>query len=321
MNISRKREASMNDFAFLFPGQGSQFVGMGRDFYERFSIGREVFARADEVLGFNISCLCFEGPEEALKLTQNTQPALLIVSYIAYLLLGKEPRIAAGHSLGEYSALVAAGALDFEQALCLVHKRGKYMQEAVPVGVGAMAAVLGADPKSVEMAMASVKEGDVDLANWNSPEQIVIAGHEKAVREALDLINPPRFVILPVSAPFHSRLMKSAEERLSYDLDRAEFNDLKFPIVTNVDAKIIHKGDEARAALKRQVSRPVLWYQSMELIRREKINIFLELGSGKVLSRLMKRISRRWSGSAVILNIDNSSDLEQVKEILSGATG
>lgn len=321
MNILRKKEASMNDMAFLFPGQGSQVVGMGRDFYERSFLAREVFARADEVLGFKISRLCFEGPEEELKLTQNTQPALLIVSYIAYLLLGKEPRIAAGHSLGEYSALVAAGALDFDQALCLVHKRGKYMQEAVPVGMGAMAAVLGADPKSVEKAIASIKEGVVDLANWNSREQIVIAGHEKAVKEALDLIDPPRSVILPVSAPFHCRLMKSAEERLSFDLDQAEFKDLKFPIVTNVDAEIIHKGDEAIVALKRQVSRPVLWYQSMELIKGEEIDLFLELGSGKVLSRLMKRITRRWPSSPTILNIENSSDLKEVEEVLSGAPG
>ena len=311
----------MNDMAFLFPGQGSQVVGMGRDFYERSSLAREVFARADEVLGFKISRLCFEGPEEELKLTQNTQPALLIVSYIAYLLLGKEPRIAAGHSLGEYSALVAAGALDFDQALCLVHKRGKYMQEAVPVGMGAMAAILGADPKSVEKAIASIKEGVVNLANWNSQEQIVIAGHEKAVKEALDLIDPPRSVILPVSAPFHCILMRSAEERLSFDLDQAEFKDLKFPIVTNVDAEIIHKGDEARVALKRQVSRPVLWYQSMELIKGEEIDLFLELGSGKVLSRLMKRITRRWPSSPTILNIENSSDLKEVEEVLSGAPG
>jgi len=321
MNILRKKEASMNDMTFLFPGQGSQVVGMGRDFYERSSLAREVFARADEVLGFKISRLCFEGPEEELKLTQNTQPALLIVSYIAYLLLGKEPRIAAGHSLGEYSALVAAGALDFDQALCLVHKRGKYMQEAVPVGMGAMAAVLGADPKSVDKAIASIKEGVVNLANWNSQEQIVIAGHEKAVKEALDLIDPPRSVILPVSAPFHCRLMRSAEERLSFDLDQAEFKDLKFPIVTNVDAEIIHKGDEARVALKRQVSRPVLWYQSMELIKGEEIDLFLELGSGKVLSRLMKRITRRWPSSPTILNIENSSDLKEVEEVLSGAPG
>lgn len=311
----------MNEMAFLFPGQGSQVIGMGKEFYERFSIAREIFARADEILGFKLSRLCFEGPEEELKLTQNTQPALLVVSTIAYRLLGKKPTLAAGHSLGEYSALVAADALDFGQALRLVHKRGKYMQEAVPVGVGAMAAVLGADFNSVEEAIASMREGVVDLANWNSQEQIVIAGEEKAVKKALDIIDPPRFVILPVSAPFHSRLMKIAEERLSVDLDQAEFKDPKFPIVANVDARIIVKGAEAREALKRQVSRPVLWYQSMELMAREKMDVFLELGSGKVLSRLAKRISRSWSFSPTILNIENSADLEEVEKILSGTLG
>jgi [acyl-carrier-protein] S-malonyltransferase len=321
MNILEKKGVPMDEMAFLFPGQGSQVVGMGRDFYERFSLAREIFTQADEVLGFKISLLCFEGPEEELKLTQNTQPALLVVSYIAYRLLGKKPSLAAGHSLGEYSALVAAEALDFDQALLLVHKRGKYMQEAVPVGVGAMAAVLGANFKSVEEAITSIREGVVDLANWNSQEQIVIAGEEKAVKKALDLINPPRFVILPVSAPFHCRLMKSAEERLSVDLDQAEFKDPKFPIVTNVDAKIIVKGAEAREALKRQVRRPVLWYQSMELMAREKIDVFLELGSGKVLSRLVKRISRRWSFSPSVLNIENSSDLEEAEKVLSGTLG
>ncbi len=307
----------MRPTAYVFPGQGSQMVGMGRDFFERSSQARDVFAQADEALGFKISRLCFEGPEEELKLTQNTQPALLIISTIAYLLFGREPAIAAGHSLGEYSALVAAGCLEFTEALSLVRKRGQYMQEAVPVGEGAMAAILGMDYESVERSLTEVEEGVVEIANWNSREQIVIAGHVAAVNQALDLIRPPRSVMLPVSAPFHCGLMKSAEERLSVDLDCLEFRDLAFPIVTNVEARIIHKGEEARDALKRQVSRPVLWYKSMEVIRKQGIDIFFEMGSGKVLTQLMKRIGRRWDRPPVVLKIENCEDLAEAQKILS----
>lgn len=306
----------MSGAAFLFPGQGSQAVGMGKDFYESSPQAQKIFARADEALEYKISKLCFEGPEDELKLTQNTQPALLAVSYVAYVLLGKNASIAAGHSLGEYSALVAAGSLGFEDALRLVHKRGKYMQEAVPVGVGAMAAVLGSDYEDVEKALANVTDGVVEIANWNSQEQIVIAGHKEAVEKALALINPPRFVMLPVSAPFHCRLMKSAEEKLSCDLDDVEFKDLNFPIITNVDAKIIHKGDEARDSLKRQVTRPVLWYRSMEILNEENIDVLVELGSGKVLSGLGRRISRRWESSPTLMNAEDPESLEKVRASL-----
>lgn len=306
----------MSGVAFLFPGQGSQAVGMGKDFYESSPQAQEIFARADEALEYKISKLCFEGPEDELKLTQNTQPALLAVSYVAYVLLGKNASIAAGHSLGEYSALVAAGSLEFEDALRLVHKRGKYMQEAVPVGVGAMAAVLGSDYEDVEKALSNVTDGVVEIANWNSQEQIVIAGHKEAVEKALALINPPRFVMLPVSAPFHCRLMKSAQEKLSCDLDDVEFKDLNFPIVTNVDAKIIHKGDEARDSLKRQVTRPVLWYRSMEILNEENIDVLVELGSGKVLSGLGRRIIRRWESSPALMNAEDPESLEKVRASL-----
>ncbi|MFC2166742.1 ACP S-malonyltransferase [Acidobacteriota bacterium] len=307
----------MSQMAFLFPGQGSQTVGMGKDFYESSSLAREIFSRADESLGYSITDLCLEGPEADLKLTQNTQPALLTVSTIAYELFGQVPQMAAGHSLGEYSALVAAGSISFDEAVLLVHKRGKYMQEAVPVGVGAMAAVLGSSYEKVEEAVQSVRNGIVEIANWNSKEQIVIAGDESAVKEALSLLNPPRSVMLPVSAPFHCRLMESAEVKLSYNLNQIEFKKLKFPVITNVDAKIILDGDQARDSLKRQVTRTVLWYNSMELMGRENIDLVVEVGTGKVLSGLTKRNAREWSKSPTVLNIEDMESLEKTKSVLS----
>jgi len=299
----------MTKTAFLFPGQGSQAVGMGRSFHEGSEAARALFARADEALGYSITKLCFEGPEEELKLTRNTQPALLLVSHVAFRLLGRQPAIAAGHSLGEYSALVAAGALAFEDALRLVHKRGRYMQEAVPVGEGAMAAVLGAAHDDLAAALAKVTSGVVQIANWNSPEQFVIAGHKAAVEEALALAKPPRSVMLPVSAPFHSSLMKPAEERLAVDLDAASFKDPAFPIVTNVDARVIRTAAEARDALKRQVSRPVLWSKSMESLAGEAIDAFVELGAGKVLIGLMKRIGKGWPKPFALANVEDMESL------------
>ena len=286
---------------------------MGKSFYDRSEAARAIFVRADETLGFSLSSLCFTGPEDELRLTQNTQPALLTVSYIAYALFEREPSIAAGHSLGEYSALVAAGALRFEDALRLVHKRGRYMQEAVPEGVGAMAAVLGASYEQMSAALALVKSGIVQIANWNSPDQIVIAGHKGAVEEALRIARPPRAVMLPVSAPFHSSLMIPAEERLAAELDRTEFRDLKFPVVTNVDARIIRTGAEARDALKRQVSRPVLWSKSMELLGGDAVETFVEFGPGKVLTGLLKRIGKGWPRPFTCLNVEDADSLEKAK--------
>ena len=303
----------MSRLAFLFPGQGSQAVGMGKSFYEHYSLARELFGRADEILGYRISRLCFEGPDEELRLTQNTQPALLVVSAIAYSLFGREPAIAAGHSLGEYSALVSAGSLRFEDALRLVHNRGRYMQEAVPVGQGAMAAVLGMSYEDLSQAVSRVQSGVVQIANWNSQEQLVIAGHKQAVEEALKMAKPPRSVMLPVSAPFHSALMKGAEDRLAIDLDRVELKDLKFPIVTNVDAKIIRTGEAARDSLKRQVSRPVLWYKSMELLAGENIDAFVELGPGKVLTGLIKRIGRSWPHPFATWNVEDRESLDKTQ--------
>jgi len=301
----------MKDYAFLFPGQGSQVIGMGKDLYEKTDLGKKIFKTADEVLDYKLSEICFNGPEEKLKLTHNTQPALLTVSYILFSLLGKTPQIAAGHSLGEYSAVLASGGLKFEDAVILVHKRGKYMQEAVPVGKGAMAAIIGTKISEIEEKIKTVS-GVVNLANWNSSSQIVISGEKDAVEEAVKLINAPKSVMLPVSAPFHSELMLPAQEKLSVDIDNTTFSDLKFPIINNVDSEIVSDKEKVKEGLKRQVTGAVLWHKSMiNLLEEKKINNYLEIGTGRVLSGLIKRTSRELGIDVKIENIQNFDDLSK----------
>jgi [acyl-carrier-protein] S-malonyltransferase len=289
----------MSKLAFLFPGQASQYPGMGRDLAEKFPESRAVFEEADASLGFPISKLCFEGSEDALKLTENTQPAILTVSVAAYRALetrGIAPDFAVGHSLGEYSALVAAGALEFSAAVKIVRRRGRYMQEAVPAGEGAMAAIMGLSPADVAEVCKKAAQGEVvSPANLNSPEQTVISGNATAVKRAVEIASQSgakRAVILPVSAPFHCALMMPAQQRLEPDLHAAKFSPLRFPLITNVDAEAVTSGDEAREALIRQVTLPVRWLDSVREMIEQGVTAVVEVGPGKVLAGLLRQIDR-----------------------------
>jgi [acyl-carrier-protein] S-malonyltransferase len=290
----------MGRVAFVFPGQGSQFAGMGRDLAERYAEARETFARADAALGEELSRLCFDGPEERLKLTANTQPAILTVSLAAFAVLaarGKHPDGVAGHSLGEYSAIGAAGGLTVEDLVRTVRRRGELMQEAVPVGVGAMAAVLGPAAAVVEAACAEAsRAGDVAvLANRNAPEQNVIAGGAGAVARASVLLagrGAKRVVPLPVSAPFHSPLMAPAREGLTPVLAALRFGELVGPLYNNVDARPVQQADDVREGLIRQVDAPVRWVELIERMAADGFDTFVEVGPGSVLSGLIRRIAR-----------------------------
>jgi [acyl-carrier-protein] S-malonyltransferase len=283
--------------AILFPGQGSQFAGMGKGLAEAFPAARRVFEEADDALGFALSRLCFEGPEDALKLTENTQPALLTVSIAAWAVLAEKgivPDYVAGHSLGEYSALVAAECLAFGDAVRLVRQRGRYMQEAVPPGVGAMAALLKMPEDKLDSVLQQAAQGEVvSAANLNSPGQVVIAGHAAAVGRAIELAKAAgarRAVLLPVSAPFHCALMTPAQQRLRADLDAATFRDLAFPLVNNWQACEIRSGAEAREGLYQQVPNPVRWADSVRHLVRQGVARAVEVGAGSVLCGLVRGI-------------------------------
>ena len=314
----------MGKLAFLFPGQASQYPGMGKELADRYPAARSVFDEADAALGFSLSEICFSGSEEALKLTVNTQPAILTVSVAAYRVLaekGVRPDFVAGHSLGEYSALVAAGSLEFADAVRLVRRRGEYMQTAVPEGVGAMAAILGLAPAQVTEICRKATDGQVvSPANLNSPEQTVISGNAEAVKRAVEMASAggaKRAVILPVSAPFHSELMRPAQDRLEKDLRQTAFALLRMPLVTNVDAAVITSGEEAREALIRQVTLPVRWEESMRELMEQGVNTFVEVGSGRVLSGLMRQIER----SVHTVNVEDPKSLETALERMVQAQG
>jgi [acyl-carrier-protein] S-malonyltransferase len=309
--------ASANSIAFVFPGQGSQAVGMGKELAEKYPLARQTLLDADQALGYCLSETCFEGPEERLRLTEITQPAILAVSVAVARILranGLEPAFVAGHSLGEYSAQVAAGTMDFRDALRVVRNRGQYMQEAVPVGVGAMAAILGLNGEAVGALCREAAQAEVcEVANFNSPEQIVISGHTAAIERAASLATArgaKKAKILTVSAPFHCSLMKPAQDRLAADLGSLTLRQPAVPVVSNVDAAVLADAEGARDALIRQVTGAVKWEQSIRLLIARGVRTFVEVGPGRVLWGLMRQIDK----SQTALYVGDAASLEKALE-------
>ena len=309
--------------AFLFPGQGSQSVGMGRELASLFPVARETFDEADAALEYSLSQLCFEGPEDKLKLTEITQPAILTVSVAAWRVLqsqGITPAYVAGHSLGEYSAHVAAGTLSFADAVRTVRNRGKYMQEAVPVGVGAMAAVLALAIDKVQEVCIEAAQGEICCAaNLNSPDQTVISGSKAAVERAAQLAKQhgaKRAIMLPVSAPFHCALMQPAQDRLAADLNALTFHNPQVPVMCNVDASLVTTAEQARDSLIRQVTGAVQWQRSMHALAGLGVSTFIEVGPGKVLGGLLKQIDR----SLTSLNVEDEASLQKTLNHLNPAS-
>jgi len=305
----------VNKLAFVFPGQGAQTVGMGKDFFAEYDVAKKLFQEADEALGYSIKDMCFEGPAEDLKLTANTQPAILTVSVIVNEILkehGIQPDIAGGHSLGEYSALVAAGVLSFQDAVLLVHKRGQYMQEAVPVGEGGMAAIIGLGDEVIADACekATASAGEVQPVNFNCPGQTVIAGTTKGVEAAVETLKAAgakKAVILPVSAPFHSTLMKPAAEKLAAELEKVEIHDAAFPVVSNFTGKLETKADEIKANLVAQADHPVKWIACVNTMKEFGADTFVEAGPGKTLCGFNRRIDRALKS----VNVENLETLQK----------
>ncbi|WP_196604906.1 ACP S-malonyltransferase [Pectinatus haikarae] len=309
----------MNKLAFVFPGQGSQSVGMGKDLFEHYDLAKKMFKEADDALGYSIMDMCFNGPEEKLRLTANTQPAILTVSAIAAAILqehGIEPDIVGGHSLGEYSALVTAGALNFADAVYLVNRRGSFMQEAVPVGEGSMAAVIGLDRNIiVEICGQISKTALVQAVNFNCPGQVVVAGTTEGVNAAvvkLKEAGAKKCVLLPVSAPFHSDLMQPAAEKLAAELDKIAIHDAHIPVTANVTGASIVKAEDIKKSLVKQAASPVKWEDCIETMKKYGADVYLEAGPGKVLCGFNKRIDKMLTS----LNVENIASLQKTLDYL-----